>query len=94
MWLVLVIQRLLLLLQLFYPLTNGVAGINIGIPMHDKIFEPVREITNQRTNGPIKGGGGAGPFSVTCDWPFLKSVICVKAKFNSVICDRGIFCDV
>ena len=30
------------------------------------------------------GGGGAGPFSVTCDWPFLKSVIC----------DRGIFCDV
>ena len=23
-------------------------------------------------------GGGAGPFSVTCDWPFLKSVICEK----------------
>ena len=39
------------------------------------------------------GGGGAGPFSVTCDWPFLKSVICEKAKFNSVICDRGIICD-
>ena len=42
----------------------------------------------------INEGGGAGPFSVTCDWPFLKSVICEKAKFNSVICDRGIFCDV
>ena len=40
------------------------------------------------------GGGGAGPFSVSCDWPFLKSVICEKTKFNSVICDRGIFCDV
>ena len=40
------------------------------------------------------GGGAAGPFSVTCDWPFLKSVICEKAKFNSVICDRGIFYDV
>ena len=39
------------------------------------------------------GGAGAGPFSVTCDWPFLKSVICEKAKFNSVICDRGIICD-
>ena len=37
---------------------------------------------------------GAGPFSVTCDWPFLKSMICEKAKFKSVICDRGIFCDV
>ena len=37
--------------------------------------------------------GGTGPFSVTCDWPFLKSVICEKAKFNSVICDRDIFCD-
>ena len=40
------------------------------------------------------GGGGTGPFSVTCDWPFLTSVICEKAKFESVICDRGIFCDV
>ena len=33
-----------------------------------------------------EGRGGAGPFSVTCDWPFLKSV--------TVVCDRGIFCDV
>ena len=37
---------------------------------------------------------GAGPFSVACDWPFLKSVICEKANFNFVICDRGIFFDV
>ena len=27
-----------------------------------------------------RAGGGAGPFSVTCDWPFLKSLICEKAK--------------
>ena len=26
------------------------------------------------------GGGRTGPFSVTCDWPFLKSVICEKAN--------------
>ena len=31
---------------------------------------------------------------MTCDWPFVKSVICEKAIFNSVICDRGIDCDV
>ena len=31
---------------------------------------------------------------MTRDWPFVKSVICEKAKFNSKICDRGIFCDV
>ena len=37
--------------------------------------------------------GGTGPFSKMCDWSFLKYAICEKAKFNFVICDRGIFCD-
>ena len=49
--------------------------------------------TTYRQKFVLNEGGGAGPFSVTCDWPFLKSVICEKAKFNSVICDRGIICD-
>ena len=41
--------------------------------------------------------GVAGPFSVMCDMPFLKYVMCKKkeeAKFNSVICNRGILCDI
>ena len=30
---------------------------------------------NRGGGGGGGGGRGAGPFSVTCDWPFLKSVI-------------------
>ena len=33
--------------------------------------------------------GGARGISVTCDWAFLKSVICEKAENKSVTCDRG-----
>ena len=44
--------------------------------------------------GEMRGVGRGRTISVTCDWPFLKSVICENVKFNSVICDRGIFCDV
>ena len=35
-------------------------------------------------------GLGARGISVTCDWAFLKSVICQKAENKSVTCDRGI----
>ena len=43
-----------------------------------------------------RGGGGewgARGISVTCDWAFLKSVICEKAKNKSVTSDRGTVCD-
>ena len=42
----------------------------------------------------VGGVGGRRQFSVICDWPFLKIVICEKAKFNYVIFNRGVHCDV
>ena len=64
--------------------------VGVLVILGQLVIQPVCQISQSLV---IHPGGGAGPFSVTCDWPFLKSVICEKAKFNSVICDRGIICD-